>query len=157
MAIEGGSAGGWTVLSALTRSDAFAAGISRYGVADLVALAEDTHDFEAHYLDGLVGPYPKAADVYAARAPINHVDGLSAPVLLLQGLEDRVVPPAQSRRFRDAARARGIPHALIEFPGEGHGFRGRDTIVAAQEASLSFLGQVLGFTPPGVPVLPLER
>ncbi|MFD1722958.1 alpha/beta hydrolase family protein [Amnibacterium endophyticum] len=157
LAIEGGSAGGWTVLSALTRADDFAAGISRYGVADLVALAEDTHDFEARYLDGLVGPWPEAADVYAERAPINHVDGLSAPVLLLQGLDDRVVPPAQSRRFRDAAHERGIPHALLEFPGEGHGFRGTATLIAAQEAAISFLGQVLGFTPPGVPVLPLER
>ena len=157
LAIEGGSAGGWTVLAALTRSDVFAAGISKYGVADAVALALDTHDFEARYLDGLIGPYPQAADVYAQRAPINHVDGLSSPVLLLQGLDDRVVPPEQSRLFRDAARQRGIPHALIEFAGEGHGFRAKATLIASREASLSFLGQVLGFDPPGVPVLPLER
>ncbi len=157
LAIEGGSAGGWTVLAALTRSDVFAAGISKYGVADAVALALDTHDFEARYLDGLIGPYPEAAEVYAERAPINHVDGLSSPVLLLQGLDDRVVPPEQSRLFRDAARQRGIPHALIEFPGEGHGFRAKATLIASREASLSFLGQVMGFTPPDVPVLPLER
>lgn len=156
VAIEGGSAGGWTVLAALTRTTAFACGISLYGVADAVALAVDTHDFEARYLDGLLGPYPDAADVYAERAPITHVDGLRTPVLLLQGLEDRVVPPAQSRRFRDAAAARGVPHALLEFPGEGHGFRGRDAIVTAREAALSFLGQVLGFTPPGVARIRLD-
>jgi dipeptidyl aminopeptidase/acylaminoacyl peptidase len=157
LAIEGGSAGGWTVLAALTRTDAFAAGVSRYGVADAVALATDTHDFESRYLDGLIGPYPEAADVYRERAPISHVDGLSAPVLLLQGLDDKVVPPAQSRLFRDALAARGIPHALIEYPGEGHGFRGREALVSSREAALSFYGQVLGFTPPDVPVLPLDR
>ena len=157
LAIEGGSAGGWTVLAALTTTDVFAAGVSRYGVADAVTLATDTHDFESRYLDGLIGPYPEAADVYRARAPINHVDGLSAPVLLLQGLEDRIVPPAQSRRFRDALAARHIPHALIEYAGEGHGFRGREALVSSREAALSFYGQVLGFTPPGVPVLSLER
>ncbi|WP_375388963.1 S9 family peptidase [uncultured Amnibacterium sp.] len=156
LAIEGGSAGGWTVLAALTRTDAFAAGVSRYGVADAVALATDTHDFEGRYLDRLIGPYPEAADVYRERTPITHVDGLSAPVLLLQGLDDRVVPPAQSRLFRDALAARRIPHALIEYPGEGHGFRGREALVSSREAALSFYGQVLGFTPPGVPVLPLE-
>jgi dipeptidyl aminopeptidase/acylaminoacyl peptidase len=156
LAIEGGSAGGWTVLAALTRTDVFACGVSRYGVADAVALALDTHDFEAHYLDGLIGPYPEAAAVYAERAPINHVDELRTPVLLLQGEDDRVVPPAQSRLFRDALAARGIPHAYLEFPGEGHGFRGRDTLVAAREAALSFYGQVLGFTPPGIPLLTLD-
>lgn len=157
LAIEGGSAGGWTVLAALTTTDAFAAGVSRYGVADAVTLATDTHDFESRYLDGLIGPYPAAADVYRERAPISHVDGLSAPVLLLQGLEDRIVPPAQSRLFRDALAARHIPHALIEYEGEGHGFRGREALVSSREAALSFYGQVLGFTPPDVPVLPLDR
>lgn len=155
--IEGGSAGGWTVLGALTSSDVFAWGVSRYGVSDAVALAEEGHGFEARYLDGLIGPYPEAAARYAERAPLHRVDRLASPVLLLQGLDDRVVPPAQSRRFRDAAAERGLPHALIEFPGEGHGFRGRDAIVRAAESALSFAGQVAGFTPPGVPVLPLER
>lgn len=157
LAIEGGSAGGWTVLAALTRTDVFAAGVSRYGVADAVTLATDTHDFESRYLDGLIGPYPEAAALYRERAPINHVDGLSAPVLLLQGLDDRIVPPAQSRLFRDALAARHIPHALIEYPGEGHGFRGPEAQISSREAALSFYGQVLGFAPPGVPVLPLDR
>lgn len=157
LAIEGGSAGGWTVLSSLIGSDVFAAGVSLYGVADLVGLLEDTHDFEATYLDGLVGPYPESAEVYAARAPINRVADLDRPVLLLQGLEDEVVPPAQSQRFRDALVARGVPHAYLEFAGEGHGFRRRETLIRVREAALSFLGQVLGFTPPDVPVLPLWR
>lgn len=157
LAIEGGSAGGWTVLSALTNSDVFACGASRYGVADLVGLLQDTHDFESQYLQGLVGPYPQRADLYAQRAPINHVDRIDCPVLLLQGLDDRVVPPAQSQTFRDALAERHIPYAYLEFPGEGHGFRARETIIAAREATLSFYGQVLGFDPPGVPVLPLQR
>ena len=157
LAIEGGSAGGWTVLAALTTTDAFAAGVSRYGVADAVTLATDTHDFESRYLDGLIGPYPEAAEVYRERAPINHVDGLSAPVLLLQGLDDRIVPPAQSRLFRDALAERRIPHALLEYPGEGHGFRGHEALISSREAALSFYGQVLGFVPPDVPVLPLAR
>jgi dipeptidyl aminopeptidase/acylaminoacyl peptidase len=156
LAIEGGSAGGWTVLSALTTSDLFACGVSRYGVADAVALALDTHDFEARYLDRLIGPYPEAAALYAERAPLHHVDRLRTPVLLLQGADDRVVPPAQSRAFRDALAARRIPHAYLEFPGEGHGFRGREARVASREASLSFYGQVMGFTPPQIPVLPLD-
>jgi dipeptidyl aminopeptidase/acylaminoacyl peptidase len=157
LAIQGGSSGGWTVLSALTQTDAFACGISYYGVTDLVALAADTHDFESRYIDGLVGPLPEARAVYEQRAPANHLDGLSCPVLLLQGLEDPVVPPNQAERFRDALLAKGIPHAYRAYAGESHGFRRRETIVDATEASLSFLGQVLGFIPPDVPVLELWR
>ncbi len=103
----------------------FAGGVSRYGVADAVALATDTHDFESRYLDGLVGPYPEAADVYGERAPINHVDGLSAPVLLLQGLDDPSCRPRSRGCSGTRCSPSGIPHALIEFQGEGHGFRGR--------------------------------
>ena len=155
LAISGGSAGGWTVLSALTNSSAFACGASHYGVADLIGLAEDTHDFESRYLDGLVGPLPQMRAVYDERAPINRVDGLSVPVLLLQGLDDPIVPPSQAERFRDALQVKGLPHAYLPFEGESHGFRRAETIVAALEAELSFLGQVMGFDPPGVPVLPL--
>jgi dipeptidyl aminopeptidase/acylaminoacyl peptidase len=155
LAIKGGSAGGWTVLCALTASDRFAAGISRYGVADLRALAADTHDFEARYLDGLVGPLPEAETVYVERSPLSHLEGFTAPMLIEQGLDDPVVPPAQSEAVRDALAQRGIPHAYLAFEGESHGFRRAETIVAALEAELSFLGQVLGFTPAGVEVLPL--
>jgi dipeptidyl aminopeptidase/acylaminoacyl peptidase len=106
LAIRGESAGGWTTLSALTGTDAFAAGASYYGVAELLRFAEDTHDFESRYLDGLIGPLPEARDVYVQRAPLSHVDGLSCPVLLLQRSEDEVVPPSQSLMFRDRSCAR---------------------------------------------------
>ena len=157
LGIEGGSAGGWTVLSALTRTDVFACGVSLYGVADLTALAEDTHDFEARYTDGLVGPLPEAQALYDARSPLTHVDGLDCPVLLLQGLDDLVVPPAQSERFRDGLVRKGIPHAYLAFEGESHGFRKVETRIRAREAALSFYGQVFGFEPAGVPVLELWR
>lgn len=153
LVIRGGSAGGWTVLSALTRTDTFAAGASYYGVAELERFAEDTHDFESRYLDHLIGALPEHRDRYVERAPLTNVDGLSCPVLLLQGADDKVVPPSQAEMFRDALAAKGIPHAYLLFSGEGHGFRRTDTVVTATEAELSFYGQVLGFTPPGIPVL----
>jgi dipeptidyl aminopeptidase/acylaminoacyl peptidase len=155
LAIRGGSAGGWTTLAALTRTDAFAAGTSRYGVADLLRFAAETHDFESRYLDGLVGVLPAERDRYVERAPLSHVDQLSCPVLLLQGLEDRVVPPSQAELFAEALARNRIPHAYLAFPGEQHGFRRAENIITALEAELSFYGQVLGFTPPGIPVLPL--
>ena len=158
VAIRGGSAGGWTVLSALTRGGSpFAAGTSYYGVADLVAMAEDTHDFESRYLDGLVGPLPEARAVYDERSPLSRVDRLDRPVLLLQGLDDPVVPPAQAELFLAALEGTGVPHAYLPFEGEAHGFRKAATVVAALQAELSFYGQVLGFDPPGVPVLELVR
>ena len=157
LAIEGGSAGGWTVLSALTTTDVFACGVSYFGVAELVQFAADTHDFESRYLDGLIGPLPEARELYDSRAPVNHVDGLSCPVLLLQGLDDPVVPPSQSERFRDAMVAKGIPHAYLAYPGESHGFRRAATIIDAREAELSFYGQIMGFATPGVPTLELWR
>ncbi|MFK3678647.1 S9 family peptidase [Microbacterium sp. NPDC090218] len=147
IAIRGGSAGGWTVLSALVRGGAFAAGISRYGVADLRMLAAETHDFEASYLDGLVGPLPEYEHVYVERSPLTHADRIDVPVLLLQGGEDRVVPPAQSESLRDALAARGIDHEYVLYPQEGHGFRSAETIIDALERELAFLGRVFGFEP----------
>jgi len=155
LGIRGGSAGGWTTLAALTTTDAFAAGVSYYGVAELIAFTADTHDFESRYIDGLVGTLPEDRDVYVERAPLSHVDQLSCPVLLLQGLEDKVVPPSQAELFAAALEKKGIPHAYLPFAGEQHGFRKQETVVAALEAELSFYGQVFGFDPPGVPVLPL--
>ncbi|MEO7349919.1 MAG: prolyl oligopeptidase family serine peptidase [Terrimesophilobacter sp.] len=155
LAIRGGSAGGWTVLAALVSSDVFACGASYYGVADLRALAEDTHDFESRYLDGLVGPLPEAAQIYHDRAPINRVDGLSCPVLLLQGLDDPIVPPAQSEAFRDALVSKGIRHAYLPYEGESHGFRKAETIIHSIQSELSFYGQVMGFETPGTPDLEL--
>lgn len=156
--IRGGSAGGWTVLSALTRGGSvFAAGASYFGVADATALAEDTHDFESRYLDGLIGPLPQARAVYDARSPLSHVDRLDRPVLLLQGLDDPVVPPAQAERFLAALAGTGVPHAYVPFAGEAHGFRRAENVAVALEAELSFYGQVLGFEPSGVRRLELVR
>jgi dipeptidyl aminopeptidase/acylaminoacyl peptidase len=156
LGIRGGSAGGWTTLAALTRTTAFAAGTSYYGVAELLKFALDTHDFESRYLDGLIGPLPAAHDLYVERAPLSHVDEVSCPVLLLQGLEDKVVPPSQAEMFRDALAAKGIRHAYLAFEGEQHGFRRAENVIASLEAELSFYGQVFGFTPPGIPLLPLS-
>ena len=147
IAIRGGSAGGWTVLSALVRGGAFAAGISRYGVADLRMLVAETHDFEASYIDGLVGPLPEYEHLYIERSPLTHTDRIDVPVLLLQGGEDRVVPPSQSEAIRDALATRGIDHEYVLYPAEGHGFRSAETIVDALERELRFLGRVFGFEP----------
>jgi dipeptidyl aminopeptidase/acylaminoacyl peptidase len=155
LAILGGSAGGWTVLAALTRTDTFGCGVSYYGVAELVEFAQTTHDFESRYLDGLIGPLPETLDRYVDRAPISHVDELSVPVLLLQGLDDPVVPPAQAEMFREAMARKGIRHAYLAFEGESHGFRRAETNIRCLEASLSFIGQVFGFSPPGVATLEL--
>jgi dipeptidyl aminopeptidase/acylaminoacyl peptidase len=143
--ITGGSAGGYTTLLALAIRDEFAAGTSYYGVADLVTFHEDTHKFESHYDDYLVGPWPEAVETYRERSPMNHADSISRPLLLLQGLEDKVVPPAQSEVIVDALKQRGIPYAYIAFEGEGHGFRQAENVKRANEAHLSFLAQVFGF------------
>jgi len=156
LAIAGGSAGGWTVLCAVTRSDTFAAGISRYGVADLRRLAADTHDFEARYLDSMVGPLPEAEALYIARSPLSRLDRLRTPLLIEQGLDDLVVPPSQSEAVRDALRANGVAHAYLAFEGEGHGFRRAETVVRQLEAEIAFLGQILGFEASGVPALELD-
>lgn len=145
MVIRGGSAGGFTTLAALAFRSTFRAGASHYGVADLEALATDTHKFESRYLDGLVGPYPEARAVYQARSPIHHTDGLDCPLILLQGSEDVIVPPSQSRAMAAALAAKGIPHAYIEFPGEQHGFRQAANIRRALEAELYFYSRVFGF------------
>jgi dipeptidyl aminopeptidase/acylaminoacyl peptidase len=143
--ITGGSAGGYTTLLALAIRDEFAAGTSQYGVADLVTFHEDTHKFESHYDDYLVGPWPTAIETYRERSPINHADSISRPLLLLQGLDDKVVPPAQSEVIVDALKQRGIPHAYIAFAGEGHGFRKAENQKRALAAHASFLAQVFGF------------
>jgi dipeptidyl aminopeptidase/acylaminoacyl peptidase len=147
IAIRGSSASGFTTLAALTFHDTFCAGVSLYGIADLEALAMDTHKFESRYLDSMVGPYPECRETYIERSPIHHVDRLSAPLLLLQGSDDPVVPPNQARMMYDAVVARGLPAALIIFDCERHGFRKTETIQRAFEAELSFLGQLFGFEP----------
>lgn len=149
LTIRGGSAGGFTTLAALARHDTpFAAGADHFGVADLEALARDTHKFESRYLDGLVGPYPAARDRYVERSPIHHVDRLTRPLIVLQGSEDPVVPPAQSETIVAALRERHVPVAYLLFDGEQHGFRRAENIRRALDAELSFYAQVLGFTLP---------
>jgi dipeptidyl aminopeptidase/acylaminoacyl peptidase len=153
LAIRGSSAGGWTALAAVTtgaHEAVFSAAVSCYGVTDLRSLAHATHDFESRYLDGLIGPLPGFEAVYAERAPAGHVNKNTCPVLLLQGLDDPVVPPAQSEAIAAELASFGIPHVYITFDGESHGFRKAATIEAALEAELAFYGQVLGFEPPGV-------
>jgi dipeptidyl aminopeptidase/acylaminoacyl peptidase len=146
MAIRGGSAGGYTTLAALTmRPGVFTAGASHYGVADLGALAAETHKFESRYLDGLVAPWPSGADVYAERSPINHVDALDTPLAVFQGDEDAVVPPSQAEAIVAALRAKGVPHVYLLFAGEQHGFRKAENIRAALDGELSFYAQVWGF------------
>jgi dipeptidyl aminopeptidase/acylaminoacyl peptidase len=149
LAIRGGSAGGFTTLAALATTDVFAAGASHFGVADLAALARDTHKFESRYLDGLVGPWPAADDVYTARSPLSHIDGFDRPLIVLQGDEDAVVPPAQAELIVEALAQKQVPHAYLLFAGEQHGFRKADSIIRALEAELSFYGQVFGFQPAG--------
>jgi dipeptidyl aminopeptidase/acylaminoacyl peptidase len=145
LAIRGGSAGGYTTLCALTFRDAFAAGASYYGVSDVAALARDTHKFESRYLDRLIGPWPQAEARYRERSPIHFTDRLSCPVILLQGLEDEVVPPAQAETMAAALDAKAIPYAYLPFPGEQHGFRQAAHIRRALEAELYFYGRVFGF------------
>jgi dipeptidyl aminopeptidase/acylaminoacyl peptidase len=147
LAVRGGSAGGYTTLAALAFRDVFAAGASRYGISDLETMATDTHKFESRYLDRLVGPYPAERGRYVERSPIHHLAGFDAPLILLQGLEDKVVPPDQSVRMYEAVRAKGVPIAYVPFAGEQHGFRQAANIKRALEAELYFFGRVFGFTP----------
>ena len=142
--IRGGSAGGYTTLCGLTFYDVFAAGMSRYGVADLESLASDSHKFEARYLDKMVGSYPKEKAIYQERSPIHFTDKLSCPVLLLQGADDKVVPPNQAEKMVTALKQKSIPYAYLLFEGEGHGFRKAETIITAFSAELDFYRQILG-------------
>ena len=155
--IRGGSAGGYTTLCALTFHDDFAAGASYFGISDLEPFAKPggTHKFESRYEHTLVGPYPEAADLYRARSPIHFVDMISCPMILLQGSEDEVVPPAQSEVMVDALKAKGLPYAYLLFEGEQHGFRKAENIVRSLEAELSFYAQILGFAP-GDPIEPVD-
>lgn len=157
--IRGGSAGGYTTLRALTAEpDVFAAGASYYGIADLVPFAMgDTHKFESKYEHLLIGPWPETADRYRDRSPINDVDRIATPMLLLQGSEDRVVPPSQAEMMVEVLERKGLPHAYLLFEGEGHGFRRAENQITALEAELSFYAQVLGLHRDDVPVLEIRH
>ena len=147
LAIDGGSAGGYTTLACLTFRDAFKAGASYYGVSDLEALAKETHKFESRYLDGLIGPYPERRDLYVARSPIHHVDQLSSPCVFFQGLEDKVVPPNQAEMMVEALRRKGLPVAYVAYEGEQHGFRRAENIKRSLDVELYFFSRIFGFDP----------
>ena len=160
LCIRGGSAGGFTTLAALTFHDVFAAGASHFGVADLGALATDTHKFESRYLDSLVGPWPEARATYEERSPIFHTDRIDRPLAVFQGLDDPVVPPNQAEMIVAALRTRRVPVAYVAFEGEQHGFRQAKNIRAALDGELSFYAQILGFTLPtdeGIEPIPVEN
>ena len=144
-AIAGGSAGGFTTLAALTFRDFFKAGASYYGVSDLEALVRDTHKFESRYLDRLIGPFPQRKDLYLQRSPIHHTEKLVCPIILLQGAEDRVVPPNQAEMMFEAVKQKGLPVAYVIFEGEQHGFRKATNIKRALEAELYFYSQIFDF------------
>jgi dipeptidyl aminopeptidase/acylaminoacyl peptidase len=141
------SAGGFTTLAALTNTQVFAVGISSYGIGDLEAMARETHKFESRYLDGLVGPYPAAKATYIERSPVHHVDRLESAMLLLQGTDDKVVPPNQATMMAKAVREKGLPVAHIEYEGEGHGFRQAETVHHATLAELAFYSRIYRFKP----------
>jgi len=152
LAIEGDSAGGYTTLAALAFRNIFAVGASYYGISDLETLATDTHKFESRYLDSIVGPYPARRDIYVSRSPIHFVDQIRCPMILFQGLEDKVVPPSQAVRIFYAVRAKGLPVAYLPYEGEGHGFRKAENIKHSLDAQLVFFGKVFGFKPTDIDV-----
>jgi dipeptidyl aminopeptidase/acylaminoacyl peptidase len=145
LVIRGGSAGGYTTLSAIAFRNVFKAGASYFGISDLEVFIRDTHKFESRYIDGLVGPYPEKADLYRERSAIHYMDHISAALLLLQGLEDKVVPPNQAELMLAAMRQKGLPVAYLPFEGEQHGFRRAENKQRALEAELYFYGKVFGF------------
>ena len=145
--IRGSSAGGYTVLAALTFEQVFSAGASYYGISDLSSLSCDTHKFESHYNDRLIGPYPEAREVYQQRSPINNTEQLNCPVIFFQGIEDRVVPKEQAEMMFDAINRKGLPVAAQYYPSEQHGFRRAETIKQSLENELSFYQLLFGLKP----------
>ena len=156
LAIRGGSAGGWTAAASLAAGDLYACGTVIYPVLDLQSWAGETHDFESRYLESLIGDPAEDADRYATRSPLSRADRISAPFLLLQGLDDVICRPEQCERLLTEVAGKGVPHAYLTFEGEGHGFRRKDTMVRALEAELALYAQTMGFDAPGVPALELR-
>jgi dipeptidyl aminopeptidase/acylaminoacyl peptidase len=143
--IRGGSAGGYTTLAALTFRNVFKAGASYYGISDLEALEQDCHKFESRYNTSLIAPYPEAKALYVERSPIHHTQRLSCPIIMFQGMDDKVVPPNQAEMMLAAMREKGLPVAYIAFEGEGHGFRKAENIKRSLDAELYFYSRVFGF------------
>jgi dipeptidyl aminopeptidase/acylaminoacyl peptidase len=156
IAIRGGSAGGWTTVAALVHSDVFAGGVAHYAITDPESWAAETHDFESRYLDGLIGPLPQTRQRYTDRSPLLHAGRASGPCLMLHGLEDAIVDVGQAERFVAELDRHGKQWALLTYPGEQHGWRREETIVAVLEAELAFYGMLFGFDTPEVAPLKLE-
>jgi dipeptidyl aminopeptidase/acylaminoacyl peptidase len=155
VAIRGSSAGGYSVLAALTFRDTFKAGASLYGIGDLCALAEDTHKFESRYCDQLIGQYPEEKTLYQTRSPINAINQLNCPVIFMQGLEDKIVPPNQAEAMVDALQKKNIPVAYVTFENEGHGFRQAENIRYAIDVEYAFYCHIFGLTPcESLPIVP---
>jgi dipeptidyl aminopeptidase/acylaminoacyl peptidase len=145
LAIRGGSAGGYTTLCALTFRGVFKAGASYYGISDLEVLDKETHKFELHSNAKLIGPYPERRELYFERSPIHFADRISCPIIILQGLEDKIVTPTQAELMVHALRAKGLPYAYLTFVGEQHGFRRKENIKRALEAELYFYSKIFEF------------
>ncbi|AQZ64608.1 peptidase S9 [[Actinomadura] parvosata subsp. kistnae] len=156
LAVRGGSAGGWTTVAALVHSDVFAGGVAHYAITDPESWAAETHDFESRYLDGLIGPLPETRQRYTDRSPLLNAFRASGPCLMLHGLEDAIVDVSQARRFTAELDRHGKEWALLTFPGEQHGWRREETVVAVLEAELAFYGLIFGMDTPEVPPLTLK-
>ena len=148
--IRGGSAGGYTALAALTFRSLFSAGASHYGIGDLMSLSRDTHKFESRYLDTIIGKLPENENKYLERSPINYINQLRCPVIFLQGVDDKVVPPSQAESMVRALKSGGVPVSYLSFEGEGHGFRKDINIEKALIAELTFYGRIFNFEPDNV-------
>ena len=147
LCIDGKSAGGYTTLAALVFAETFQAGASLYGIGDLLALAKGTHKFESRYLDGLIGSYPEAKQMYKERSPVNYTDKLDCPVILLQGDEDKVVPPEQAEQMYKVLTDKGLPTTLVMYKGEQHGFRKPEHVQHALSSEYYFFSSVFGIEP----------
>ena len=146
VSITGGSAGGFTVLLSLTKRDFYDAGASHFGIGDLELFIKETHKFESHYCDTLIGPYPERADLYRDRSAVYFADNLKRPVILFQGLEDKIVPPSQAEEFVAVCKNKKLPYAYVAFEGEQHGFRKKENIRRLIEGELFFLSRIFGFS-----------
>ena len=158
LAIRGGSAGGFTTLACLAFTNVFQAGTDLFGVSDLIGLTECTHKFESRYNDTLVGPYPEDKEKYIRYSPAHSVSQISAPVLILQGDEDKIVPPSQSEVVYNALLKNCIPTAYIVYKGEQHGFRKAENIIHSLESELYFYCKIFGLPEPvGIPSIKIEN
>lgn len=156
LAIRGGSAGGWTGALSIATTDVYACATMLCPLLDLVSWVEQTHDFESRYMENLIGRLPEHKDRYVERSPMTYVDSVAVPVLLMQGAEDPICPAPDATRYMARLDGTGVPHAYLAFPGERHGFRKAENVARVAEAELAFYGHVFGFTPPGVPPLPMD-